>query len=128
MIGKRIGLVAITFVIATILVSPSMGDDDKAKAGVIVSITEDFLMRGQNELLQEFVDRANTIGEEAVYEVDLQDLLKGTDTSETTMVEDGVLVQGGQKLKMSQMKILNVGNMLSGAEKTINLRADCHCV
>ena len=26
------------------------------------------------------------------------------------------------------MKILNVGNMLSGAEKTIDMRADCHCI
>ena len=50
MIGKRIGITAIAFVMAS-LASAEETSDDKAKAGVVVSITEDFLMRGQNELL-----------------------------------------------------------------------------
>jgi len=53
MIGKRIGTTVIAFVLSFLVSAEEISDvkDDKAKAGVVVSITEDFLQRGQNELL-----------------------------------------------------------------------------
>lgn len=48
---------------------------DMVQAGIVVSITEDFLLRGQNELLEEFVNKINRLSDDVVYEVAIADYI-----------------------------------------------------
>ena len=50
------------------------------QAGVVVSITEDFLTRGQDELLREFISRLNRVGENVSHTINFADYDIPTDT------------------------------------------------
>ena len=45
----------------------------EVQAGVVVSITEDFLMRGQSELMREFITRLNRVGDTITHTIDFAD-------------------------------------------------------
>ena len=76
MIRKRIGIAAsLIALVASTETVPKLRSNDEAKAGIVVSITEDFLLRGQNELISEFVRKLNRVGQEDVYELNLSDYL-----------------------------------------------------
>ena len=89
MIGKRIGIVAslIGFVASVMATSDQVDDhideiiENKEEevplvnAGIVVSVTEDFLKRGQNELIHEFVSKMNRVSDETHYEINLSDYL-----------------------------------------------------
>ena len=93
----------------------SNDQDFGAKAGIVVSIKEDFLARGQNELLSEFVSRINMAGEETVHVIDMEKYL---DKREAT----------GLKVAISNLKILDTGSLTSTATKTIDVQAECRCI
>lgn len=88
---------------------------DMVKAGIVVSITEDFLQRGQNELLAEFVEKVNRIGYETTYELPLSDYDPAYDGEDT-------------EISFSMLKIVSTGNLITDAEKTIDLDAECACI
>lgn len=81
----------------------------------MVSITEDFLQRGQSELLKEFVAKMNRVGQDSVYEVNMGDYLP----------EYAVT---GLTLSMSGLKIQEIGNMATTAAKEVELQAECQCI
>ena len=68
MIGKRIGIAsALVGIVSTMLPALSLSQEtdevNMANAGVVVSVTEDFLQRGQNELIREFVKKMNVVSQ-----------------------------------------------------------------
>ena len=82
---------------------------------MVVSITEDFLKRGHNELIREFVTKMNRVGEDAVYEVNMGDYL----------VE---YLVPGVKLNMNHLKIQEIGNLITTAQKEVDMQAECGCI
>lgn len=117
MIRKRMGLVAMAAIGA--IQASAYGEmnekDIGVKAGIVVSIKEDFIARGQNELLSEFVNKINMSGEETVHVIEMEKYL---DKREAT----------GLKVAISNLKILNTGSLTSTATKTVDVQAECGCI
>ena len=86
------------------------------KAGVVVSVREDFMARGQNELLSEFIAKLNRLGDEQSFEIDLgrAGLNKGD--------------LQGIKVNLSHVKVSDVGNLTTLAPKMVNMEAKCGCI
>lgn len=89
--------------------------DFGVKAGIVLSINEDFLNNGQNELLSEFVKTMNRVGQSAEAQLDLSKYLPEGDGS-------------GLKLNLSHMRITETGNLLTSAPKTVDIQAECACI
>ena len=61
---------------ATALMLGAQAQVTEANAGLVLTVTEDFIDRGTNELLSEFIDKMNLVGEQATYEINLGDYIE----------------------------------------------------
>ena len=81
-----------------------------------MSIKEDFLARGHNELLSEFVTRLNNMGDATVHEIDVGKYVDFKGGSE------------GVRVDISHLKITSTGNMMTHAPKNVDIQAECACI
>ena len=81
-----------------------------------MSIKEDFLARGHNQLLSDFVTRLNNMGDATVHEIDVGKYVDFKGGSE------------GVRVDITHLKITSTGNMTTHAPKTVDIQAECACI